>query len=228
MAKYYPIMLDVRNRPALVIGGDRIAAEKAAALQASGANVTIMNATFGPEVLALHEQHSVRLRQKAYEPGDLVGAFVIIAATNDKPLIEALWAEAQERNQLINIVDVPSRCAFIIPSILRRDQLTIAVSTEGASPSLAKRIRHRLEGLFPPAYGTYLRLAAVVRSHMRKQGLSYDRRDDFFGDYYDSDVLAQLEQGNQAEAVAITAKLLERYNVTVPTTTITTDMKEAG
>src|SRR5450755_4648269 len=228
MPNYYPIMLDVRKRPALVIGGDRIAAEKAAALQASGANVTIMHPTFGPEVLALHEQNNITLRQKAYEPGDLAGAFVIIAATNDKPLIEALWTEAQERNQLLNIVDVPSHCAFIIPSILRRDQLTIAVSTEGASPSLAKRIRHRLEALFPPAYGTYLRLASVVRSHMRKQGLSYDRRDDFFGDYYASDVLSQLEQGNHPEAVAITARLLERYNITVPTTAITTDMKEVG
>jgi precorrin-2 dehydrogenase / sirohydrochlorin ferrochelatase len=228
MPNYYPIMLDVRHRPALIIGGDRIAAEKAAALQASGANVTIMHPTFGAEVLALHEQNNITLRQKAYEPGDLAGAFVIIAATNDKPLIEALWTEAQERKQLLNIVDVPSHCAFIIPSILRRDQLTIAVSTEGASPSLAKRIRHKLEALFPPAYGTYLRLASVVRSHMRKQGLSYDRRDDFFGDYYASDVLSQLEQGNHAEAVAITSELLERYDVTVPTATITTDMKEAG
>jgi len=116
MPKYYPIMLDVRGRPALVIGGERIAAEKAAALLASGAHVTIMSTEFGPEVLALQEQHAVGLRRKAYEPGDLAGAFVIIAATNDKHLIEALWAEAQEHNQLLNIVDVPARCAFIIPS----------------------------------------------------------------------------------------------------------------
>lgn len=221
-------MLDVRGRPALVIGGERIAAEKAAALLASGAHVTITSPEFGPEVLALQEQHAVSLRQKAYGPGDLAGAFVIIAATNDKHLIEALWAEAKEHNQLLNIVDVPARCAFIIPSILRRDKLTIAVSTEGASPSLAKRIRQRLETLFSPAYGTYLRLAEVARSHMRQQGLSYDRRDDFFGDYYASEVLFQLEQDNQTAAIAITAELLERYNVTVPTPTLSADMKEAG
>ena len=228
MPNYYPIMLDVRGRPALVIGGERIAAEKAAALLASGADVTIMSTEFGPEVLALHEQHAVSLRRKAYEPGDLAGAFVIIAATNDKHLIEALWAEAQEHNQLLNIVDVPARCAFIIPSILRRNKLTIAVSTEGASPSLAKRIRQHLETLFSPAYGTYLQLAEVARSHMRQQGLAYDRRDDFFGDYYASDVLFQLEQGDQEAAIAITAQLLERYTVAVPTSTIIEDMKEAG
>lgn len=227
MPNYYPIMLDVRGRTALVIGGDRIAAEKAAALVASGANVTLMSPTFGPEVLALQQQQHVYLLQKGYEPGDLAGAFVVIAATNDKPLIEALWAEAQERGQLLNIVDVPSRCAFIIPSILRRDQLTIAVSTEGASPSLAKRIRHQLENLFSPAYGSYLRLATVVRAHMRKQGLPYDRRDDFFGDYYQSDILSHLEQGNQSEAIATATALLERYEVMVPATTINAEMKEA-
>ena len=221
-------MLDVRGRPALVIGGNRIAAEKATALLASGADVTIMSPEFGPEVLALQEQHAISLLHKSYQPGDLAGAFVIIAATNDKQLIDALWAEALEHNQLLNIVDVPSRCAFIIPSILRREKLTIAVSTEGASPSLAKRIRKRLEALFSPSYGRYLRLAEIARSHMRQQGLSYDRRDDFFGDYDASEVLFQLEQDNQTAAIAITSELLERYNVAVPTATLTTEMKDAG
>ncbi len=227
MPNYYPIMLDVRGRRSLVIGGDRIAAEKAAALLASGALVTIMSPTFGAEVLALHEQQKVELRQKAYERGDLEGAFVVVAATNDPQLIEAIWSEAQERGQLVNIVDVPARCNFIVPSILRRDQLTIAVSTEGASPSLAKRIRQRLERLFPSAYGPYLRLAAVVRSHMRRQGLSYDRRDDFFGDYEASDVLAYLEQGREQEAIALTSQLLANYEVVVPATAIHTDLQKA-
>lgn len=227
MPNYYPIMLDVRGRRSLVIGGDRIAAEKATALLASGALVTMMSPAFGPEVLALHGQQKVELRQKAYERGDLQGTFVVIAATNDPQLIEAIWSEAQECGKLINIVDVPARCNFIVPSILRRDQLTIAVSTEGASPSLAKRIRQRLEQLFPQAYGPYLRLAAVVRSHMRRQGLSYDRRDDFFGDYEASDVLAYLEQGREQEAIALTSQLLENYEVAVPPTTIRTDLQKA-
>ena len=227
MPNYYPIMLDVRGRRSLVIGGDRIAAEKAATLVASGAHVTMMSPAFGAEVLALHEQQKVELRQKAYQRGDLQGAFVVVAATNDPQLIEAIWSEGQERGQLINIVDVPAYCNFIVPSILRRDQLTIAVSTEGASPSLAKRIRQRLEQLFPQAYGPYLRLAAVVRSHMRRQGLSYDQRDDFFGDYEASDVLAYLEQGREQEAIALTSQLLANYEVAVPATTIHTDLQKA-
>ena len=104
---------------------------------------------------------------------------------------------------MVNIVDIPERCSFIMPSILRRDQLTIAVSTEGASPSLAKRIRQNLEESFPPVYGTYLRLAALARTQLRKNGVSYERRDDFFSDFFTSDVLARLVEGKVSQATMI-------------------------
>lgn len=228
MPNYYPIMLDIRRRPALVIGGNSIAAEKAAALAASGARVTVMNPEFCDELLALAQRDQVMLRYKAYEPGDLAGAFVVVAATENQQLIEAIWAETQERGQLVNIVDVPARCSFILPSILRRDQLTIAVSTEGASPSLAKRIRHYLETLFPPAYGTYLKLAAVVRSHLRKQNLSYAQRDDFFGDFSTSDVLKHLSDQNETEALAITVDLLHNYHIDVTAETLATELRKGA
>jgi precorrin-2 dehydrogenase / sirohydrochlorin ferrochelatase len=152
MPNYYPIMLDIRGRLAIVVGGDSVAAEKAAALSASGAQVRVLSQEFCDELCLLQaEQESITLHQKAYEPGDLAGAFVVIAATRNPQIIQAIWAETQQRGQLVNIVDVPEYCSFIMPSVLRRKQLTIAVSTEGASPSLAKRIRHSLEEIFPPA-----------------------------------------------------------------------------
>jgi precorrin-2 dehydrogenase/sirohydrochlorin ferrochelatase len=222
-------MLDVRERLALVIGGDQVAAEKAANLAASGANVTVLSPQFNNELYALAQQHKVRLKQKAYEQGDLEGAFVVVAATTyDAALTEAIWQEAQERNQLLNVVDVPTRCNFILPSILRRDQLTIAVSTEGASPSLAKRIRQQLERLFPPAYGLYLRLAALVRSYIRQQGLSYEQRDAFFGDFYDSQVLHHLASGDEEQALAETQQLLKTYDIDLPEETLRAEFGKAG
>src|SRR5437660_11014794 len=128
MPKYYPVMLDVRDRKAVVIGGDRVAALKAAALTASGADVSVIAQQFCDELLQQAAHHRIKLVRKLYEPGDLAGAFVVIAATGDPQLIEAIWEETQERGQLVNIVDVPDRCTFIMPSVLRRDQLTIAVS----------------------------------------------------------------------------------------------------
>lgn len=226
MPNYYPVMLDVRSRVAIVVGGDRMAAEKAAGLAASGANVRVISPEFCDELLVQAEQRRVTLLRKAYEPGDLAGAFVVIAATNDPQLVQAIWIETQERGQLVNIVDVPERCSFIMPSILRREPLTIAVSTEGASPSLAKRIRRDLEEIFPPAYSTYLRLAALARTHLRQHDVSYDRRDDFFNDFHTSEVLNKLVEGDIPQAAAITASLLQHYGIDVPAQMLATGLEE--
>jgi len=219
-------MLDLRGRSALVVGGDRVAAEKAAGLSASGAHVSVISPVFCDELLLQAEQKQVTLCRKAYQPGDLAGAFVVIAATNDPQLVQTIWAETQERGQLVNIVDIPTYCTFIMPSVLRREQLTIAVSTEGASPGLAKRIRHSLEEIFPLAYGIYLRLAALARIHLRKNGISYKRRDDFFSDFYTSDVLALLVEGNITQATVITATLLQNYGINVPASVLETGLEE--
>jgi precorrin-2 dehydrogenase/sirohydrochlorin ferrochelatase len=216
MPEYYPVMLDVRGRNAIVVGGDRVAAEKAASLAASGAQVSVLNSTFCHELLQQAEAGQITLWHKAYEPGDLAGAFVVVAVASSQELVEAVWAETQQRGQLVNIVDVPARCTFILPSILRREQLTVTVSTEGASPGLAKRIRQELESYFPAAYGPYVRLAALARTLLRNAGVSYEQRDAFFADFFASQVLAQLVQDNSTEALAITADLLQRYGVVDP------------
>jgi precorrin-2 dehydrogenase / sirohydrochlorin ferrochelatase len=223
---YYPVMLDLRGRLVIVVGGDGIAAEKVAALSVSGAHVQVISPEFCNELLQQAEDSAVTLQHKAYEPGDLAGAFVVIAATNDPQLVKSIWAETQERGQLLNIVDVPQYCSFIMPSVLRRGQLTIAVSTGGASPSLAKRIRQSLEEIFPPAYGVYLRLAGLARTHLRNNGVSYDERDDFFGNFYTSDVLRQLTEGNTTEAMALTAALLQDYGIDVPASTLETEINK--
>lgn len=228
MPNYYPIMLDVRGRTALVIGGDRTAAEKATNLSLCGARVTVMAATFCTELLDLERNGAATLRHKAYEQGDLAGAFVVIAATTyDPALSETIWHEAQERGQLLNIVDVPAYCNFILPSILRRGQLSISVSTEGASPSLAKRIRQQLEDQFPLVYTTYLQIAALARANIKKHGLSYEQRDNFFRDFFASDILERLIEDDKVAALASTIKLLSQHHVDISMTTILDELKEA-
>ena len=226
MPNYYPIMLDIRDRLAIVVGGDQVAAEKAAALSASGARVRVLSPEFCDELLRQAEHSQVALQRKAYEPGDLAGAFVVIAAINDLEIAEAIQAETQEHGQLLNIVDIPRYCSFIMPSVLRREQLTIAVSTEGASPGLAKRIRQNLEEIFPAAYGMYLRLASLARTHLRDNGVSYSRRDDFFGDFYTSDVLEKLIEGNTTEAIALVVSLLKDYGIDIPAGTLETEFSK--
>jgi precorrin-2 dehydrogenase/sirohydrochlorin ferrochelatase len=227
MPNYYPIMLDIRRRPAIVVGGDHIAAQKAAALVASGALVTVQSEEFCDELLAMGQRNEIALYYKKYEAGDLVEAFVVVAATNDPVLIKSIWQETQERGQLINIVDVPAYCNFIVPSILRRGQLTIAVSTEGASPALAKRIRQSLEGLFPSAYEGYLQLAGIVRAHLKKHNVSYDQRDEFFGVFFESDILQLLIEGDDAAALATTLQILHNHDIDMTIEMITNELGEA-
>ena len=225
---YYPVMLDVRDKPAIIIGGDRVAAEKAANLSAAGAQVTVISQSFCDELLDLEHKHAVILRPKIYEYGDLIGAFVVIAATTHNPeLTEAIWKEAQEHQQLINIVDVPRRCNFILPSILRRGHLTISVSTEGTSPGLAKRIRQHLEDLFPSAYTAYFQLAAIARVYIKDQGFSYQERDAFFGEFFNSGILESLINGNQSEALKKTEQLLQQHDIDISGVTLINQMKEA-
>ncbi len=226
MPDYYPVMLDIRGRSAIVIGGDVVAAEKARALWESGAHVRVLGTAFCTKLLQLAARERFILQRKAYEAGDLAGAFVVVAVTNDPQLVQAIRAETQERGQLLNVVDIPEFCSFILPSILRREQLTIAVSTEGASPGLAKRIRHGLEERFPPAYGPYLRLASMARTHLRAHGVSYRQRDDFFGDFFTSNVLASLGKGDNAQAVRSTAALLQKYGIDVPVSDLERALEE--
>src|SRR5260370_2433439 len=227
MPKYYPVMRDVRDGLAIVVGGARVAAEKAGVLSASGAGVHVIRLEFCNEGLLQAERKEVTLLRKTYEPGDLASAFVVIAATSDPGLVQAIWKETQGRGQLVNIVDMPEYCSFIMPSVLRREQLTIAVSTEGASPGLAKRIRHSLEAIFPPTYGPYLRLAALARRYLRDHGISYERRDDFFRDFFTADVLARLVEGDSRQAVARTAELLRYYDIEVSADVLEASLDDA-
>ena len=216
MPDYYPLMLDIRDRLGIVVGGDAIAAEKARVLSSCGARVRVLGLEFCVELQVLAERGQVTLCQKVYESGDLAEAFVVVAVTTDPQVIQTLWQETYQRGQLLNIVDVPKYCSFILPSVLRRGQLTIAVSTEGASPSLSKRIRQQLEDIFPPVYGEYIELAALARSYLRQHGVSYLRRDAFFQDFMASSVLANMGTGEVEQALTVTADLLRMYGVEVP------------
>lgn len=229
MPGYYPIMLDVRERPVVVIGGDRVAAGKAAALADCGALVTVISPEFDSEMLSLAEHQPVRLRRKNYEPGDLAGAFVVVAVTTNKQVIEAIWQETQQRGQPVNIVDVPRSCSFILPSILRRGKLTVAVSTEGASPSLAKRVRQQLEEVLPPACESLIDLAALARVYLRESGISYQERDEFFRAFMDSALLDLLNAGEITQALQLTAGLLHNYGIEIAPDELAREFrKEAG
>jgi precorrin-2 dehydrogenase/sirohydrochlorin ferrochelatase len=164
---YLPIFLDVIGRKCLVVGGGEVAARKVTTLLEAGAEVFILSPEINPTIVELARQRKVVHMKREYSQGDMEGASLVYATTDDSALHQRLYAEARGRGIPINVADVPSLCTFISPAVLTRGVLKIAVSTGGASPGMAKRIVDRLERLFGPEYGVALEIMRAARHHLK-------------------------------------------------------------
>ena len=164
---YLPIFLDLTGRRCLVVGGGDVAARKVITLLEAGADVLIVSPELNETLTELARRGSIRNLKREYAHGDMEGAALVYAATDDSALHQRLYAEARGRGIPINVADVPSLCTFISPAVLTRGALKIAVSTSGASPAMAKRIVDRLERLFGPEYGVALEIMRAARHHLK-------------------------------------------------------------
>ncbi|MBI4949875.1 MAG: bifunctional precorrin-2 dehydrogenase/sirohydrochlorin ferrochelatase, partial [Deltaproteobacteria bacterium] len=169
--RYYPVFLDIKGRQSLVIGGGAVALRKIEGLLSAGSKVTVVSPTVTKAVKGLADKGSISLIKRKYREGDLVGVFLVVTASNDRAVNESVYNEAKKRGVLINSVDAPERCSFIVPSIIDRDPLLIAVSTSGAAPLLAKKIRERLEGEIGEEYGKFTDLIGKVRNKLLKSNI---------------------------------------------------------
>ena len=161
--KYYPAFLDVRGRNCLVVGGGAVGTRKVRTLLECGARVTVISAAFSPELADLAEAGRITLKEGPYRSRDLEDMFLVIGATDDEALNLRVSQDAARRNMLCNIADRPAACSFILPAIVQRGDLVIAVSTSGNSPAFAKHLRRRLEAEFGPEYARFLELMGAVR-----------------------------------------------------------------
>lgn len=165
----YPIFLRLEGRRCLVVGGGSVAARKIESLMAAGAAVMVVAPRVSRGIMDLARRCAGQLtiREQSFECTDLDGVFLVIAATSDPELNRKVYQEGEARRILVNVVDSPSLCTFFVPSIVRRGDLQIAVSTNGKSPLLAKWIRQRLESLFPAAWGRYVEWLGGARTALR-------------------------------------------------------------
>jgi len=163
--EYLPIFIQIKNRACLVVGGGSIAARKVALLRKAQADVTVVSPELCAELQQLKDDSLIQHQLREYEDTDLESCVVVIAATNQRAVNESVSELAQQLRLPVNVVDNPDLCSFIMPSIIDRSPVVIAVSTGGASPVLARLIRTKLEGSIPAAYG---RLAALVEGFRDK------------------------------------------------------------
>ena len=174
MSTYYPIFLNIQGKKCVVMGGGEVAERKARALVEQGASVTVISARVSDGLTQLAEQGIIELSLRDYQPGDLENALIAIAATDDPKVNMDVVREGQERGVLTNVVDAPEHSDFIVPSLLRRGDVSIAVSTGGKSPALARRIRTELEQSLAPEYASLALLVSQVRQELNRDGIYVD------------------------------------------------------
>jgi len=170
MPDYYPVFLNLKGRTCLVVGGGEVAARKVSLLVESGARVKVVSPRFNNSIKSLEGQGDIKIEKRPFETGDLDGVFLAIAATSDKKINYQVAVESERRNILINVVDTPSEGNFIVPSLIRQGELTIAISTGGKSPALARKMRQDIEKSFAPRYAILLDIASQVRRDLLSKG----------------------------------------------------------
>lgn len=166
--RYYPVNLDIQNRKCLVVGGGGVGARKVKTLFKCGARVTVVSIDVQPSLQRLAETGDIVLNRRPYQSSDLDGMFLVIGATSDEQLNRRISRDAEGRNMLCNIADVPDACNFILPAIVERGDLLIAVSTSGCSPAFAKKLRQDLEKEFGEEYAFFLKIMSAARKKLLK------------------------------------------------------------
>ena len=165
----FPAFLKLHDRPVLVVGGGTIATSKIPSLLQAGARVTVVSPTLTRELVQSVRNREIDWLPKAFEPDDLNGKFLVVAATSLRDLNESVYREADKRNILCNAVDDIDHCHFYYGSIVQRGDLQIAISTNGKSPALAQRLRKELEEQFGPEYAPWLDWLGAAREVLRAQ-----------------------------------------------------------
>jgi precorrin-2 dehydrogenase/sirohydrochlorin ferrochelatase len=176
----YIACLNLEMRPALVVGAGSVGLEKINGLMACGARVTVVAPDVHTDVDELSDVGAIELHRRAYATADLDGCFLVVAATSDTDLNRRVYEDAEARSMLVNVVDVPELCNFILPAIQREGPLAVAISTSGASPALAKRMRNEAREMFGPEYAELAFLLDEQREWAKSTLPTYGDRRDFF------------------------------------------------
>ena len=171
---YYPIFVEMKGRPCLVIGGGRVAEGKVQGLLAAEAAVTVVAPDLTPSLRVLHDAGHIAWRERVYESSDLDGFDACFVATDDGAVNASVATDCRARRVWVNAADDPANCDFILPSVIRQGQVVVAASTGGASPALARRLREELTDFLSEDFAPLADLLNEVRGELKSRGLTVD------------------------------------------------------
>lgn len=201
--KSYPVnLVGLEKQRCLVIGGGAVAARKVSGLVAAGARPVVISPTIHADLENMLTAGQIEHFPRQYHPGDLEGAFLVIAATEDPALNRRVWEAGRRAGALVNVVDSPQVCNFIAPAIVRRGDFVVSISTGGAAPALAARARAELEALFGREYEAMTALCAAIRPAMREAFPNPGERKARWYALVDSPVLSLLSADQTSKARA--------------------------
>ena len=165
----FPIFLDLKDRPCLVVGGGSVALRKIRSLLREGARVTVVSPDVLPEIRELASRGEIQWHQRLFLPDDVEGMALVFCATNHRSVNRSVAVAARQRQVLVNVADDPDNCDFYLGSVARRGRVTLAVSTSGLSPALARHLRRALESAFPPHVDTVAEALGKLRPEVRRR-----------------------------------------------------------
>ena len=199
----YPINLRVAGKKCAVVGGGAVACRKIKSLLAAGAEVTVFSPELTAELAEMVKKKQFNYIARPYQKGDLKGFFLVICATDNTTVNQAVSAEAERLGILANVVDVPELGNFSVPAQVKRGDLLLTVSTGGKSPAMAKKLRQELAKQYGEEYGEYLDMLDKIRRELKQRLATSKQRELFWRETIDENVLALLRQGRIEEAEAV-------------------------
>jgi len=206
--KTYPIFAVIDNQPCLVVGGGAVGERKVADLMAAGARVTVVSRTLPPELAALASRGEISYLPEDFREAQVEGMALVMAATDDPEVNARVSAAAQARAIWVNVADAPEYCTFIVPAQVRRGELTLAISTGGASPALARQVREELQQHFGPEYGPYLDLLQRVRTRLLAERRGLPDNGPLFHRLVHSPLKEAVAQGDRTRVLKLLQEVL--------------------
>ncbi len=195
-ANYYPVCLNLKGKPCLVVGAGKVAGRKVRSLLEAGARVTVVSPEAEKEIEQAAGEGSIVWKRKVFSDSDLEGNFLVVGATDDRELNRRIFSLADSAGVLVNVVDEPELCNFIVPAVLRRGDFQIAVSSGGASPVLARAVRDDLERQYSDIYGEIVARMSALRLWLKEQLPDEKKRRQFWEEFVDLDFFESLEDGD--------------------------------
>lgn len=223
---YYPIYLDIENRDVLIIGGGNVCARKAETMMKYGARVTVVSPEFTEEIEGWAREGCLALRRKLYDESDLDGANLVIASTDVQSINEQIAADCRRRRIPVNVVDVTPLCEFIVPAILEKGSVTLAISTGGKSPALARTLKEDLNRMIGPEYAEVNDVLGTLRDSAKAVLPTDVDRKNFFDGIIARGILQLLRDGRRAEAFEAIVAACEEAGVT-PSERVRTELETA-